>query len=74
MPYKPAISFFFNRGSADVLTRIPLFRGVWPGVVSTRHTWRDIVRDDVYTRKCFSESEGTRFGGPGQKALPPANE
>ena len=28
---------------------------------------RDIVRDDVYTHKCFSESEGTRFGGPGQK-------
>ena len=35
---------------------------------------RDIVQDDVYTRKCFSESEGTRFGGPGQKALPSMNE
>ena len=32
------------------------------------------MQDDVYTRKCFSESEGTRFGGPGQKALPSMNE
>ena len=30
--------------------------------------------DDVYTRRCFSESEGTRFGAPGQKALPSMNE
>ena len=35
---------------------------------------RDIVQDDVYTRKCFSESEGIRFGGPGQKALLSMNE
>ena len=42
--------------------------------MSTRHMWRDIVRDDVYTCKCFSESEATRFGGPGQKALPSMNE
>ena len=27
--------------------------------MSTCHTWRDIVQDDVYTRKCFSEFEGT---------------
>ena len=25
----------------------------------------DIVRDDVYARECFSESEGTRLGGRG---------
>ena len=30
--------------------------------------------DDVYTRRCFSESKGTRFGAPGQKALPSVNE
>ena len=34
----------------------------------------DIVQDDVYTHKCFSESEGTWFDGPGQKALPSMNE
>ena len=51
-----------------------VFLRVWPGAVSTCHTWHDIVRDDMYTCKCFSESEGTRFGGPGQKALPSMNE
>ena len=35
---------------------------------------RDIVQDGVYTRKCFSESERTRFGGPAQKALKSMNE
>ena len=30
--------------------------------------------DDVYTRNCFSESEGTRFGAPGQRTLPSVNE
>ena len=41
----------------------------WPGALSTHHTWRTIVRPDVYTRNCLSESMGLRFGGPGQKAL-----
>ena len=46
----------------------------WPGALSTRHPWRAIGRADVYTRKCFSESMGSWFGGPGQKALPAMNE
>ena len=50
------------------------FLRVWPGVLSTRHTWRAIVLPDVYTRNCFSESVDSRFGGPGQKALPAMNE
>ena len=36
MPFKPAI-FGFNHGSEDVLTH--RFLRVWPGTVSTRHTW-----------------------------------
>ena len=42
--------------------------------VSTRHSWLWQTLDDVYTRRCFSESERTRFGAPGQKALPSGNE
>ena len=73
MPFKPAM-FFCNRRLADVLTRIPFFASLAgePCQHATRD--HDIVQDDVYTRKCFSESEGTRFGGPGQKALPSMNE
>ena len=70
MLYKPAICF--STADRRVLTRIPFFLRVWP--CQQRHTWRDIVQDDVNTRKCFLESEGTRFGGPGQKALPSMNE
>ena len=33
-----------------------------------------IVRPDVYTRNCFSETMGSRFGGPGQTALETMNE
>ena len=55
-------NLFFNRGSADVLTRIPFFCefGREPCQHATRG--RDIVQDDVYTYmyKCFLESEGTR--------------
>ena len=47
---------------------------VMPEVVSTHHSWLWQTLDDVYTRRCFSESEGTRFGAPGQKALPSGNE
>ena len=46
----------------------------WVGALSTRHPWRAIGRADVYTRKCFSESMGSQFGGPGQKALTAMNE
>ena len=30
--------------------------------------------NETMKRKCFSESEGTCFGAPGQKALPSMNE
>ena len=50
------------------------FLRVLPEAVSTRHSWLWQTLDDVYTRRCFSESEGTRFGAPGQKALPSVNE
>ena len=70
MLYKPAILF----STADRLNMHSDFLRVWPGAVSTCHMWRDIVWDDVYTRKCFSESEGTRLGGPGQKALQTMNK
>ena len=47
----------------------------WPGALSTCHTWRAIVRPEVYTRNCFSESMGSlQFGGPRQKALLSVNE
>ena len=46
----------------------------WPGALSTRHPWRAIVRADVYTRNRFSESVGSWFSGPRQKALPAMNE
>ena len=46
----------------------------WPGALSTRHMWRAIVRPDVYTRNCFSESMGSLFGVPGQKGLQTMNE
>ena len=57
----------FNRGSADILNMHSVCLRVLPGAVSTRHTWRDIVRDDARICKCFSESEGTQFGGPRTK-------
>ena len=50
------------------------FLRVLPEAVSTRHSWLWQTLDDVYTRRCFSESEGTRFGAPGQRALPSVNE
>ena len=45
-----------------------------PLSLSTRHPWRVIVRADVYTCNRFSESVGSRFGGPRQKALPAMKE
>ena len=73
MPYKPA-NFCWDGRLASVLTRIPFF--VCFGREPRQHATRgcDIVPDDVYTRKCSSESEGTRFSGPGQKALPSMND
>ena len=71
-PFKLAILFW----TADQRTFEHAFRflRVLPEAVSTRHSWLWQTLDDVYTRRCFSESEGTRFGAPGQKALPSVNE
>ena len=73
MPFKPAIFFFQPRIGGRLNTHSVFCEF---GQESCQHATRgrDIVQDDVYTRKCFSESEGTRFGGPGQKALPSMNE
>ena len=74
--------FMFNQFASDaVCTRknLPIdnrrtfkhtfrFLRVWPGALSTRHT------RGVHTRNCSSESMGSRFGGPGQKALQTMNE
>ena len=37
-------------------------------------SWRAIVAADVYTRNHFSESMGSRLGGPGQMALQTMSE
>ena len=72
MPFKP--EFFFQLRIGGLLNTQSVFCefGREPCQHGTRG--RDIVQDDVYTRKCFLESEGTRFGGPGHKALPSMNE
>ena len=56
--------------------RIGVFRFscVLVGALSTRHAWGAIVAFDLYTRNRFSESMGSRFGGPGQKVLQAMNE
>ena len=71
-PFKPAILF----PTADRRTSEHAFRflRVLPVAVSIHHSWLWQIWDDVYTRRCFSESEGTRFSVSGQKALPSMNE
>ena len=71
-PFKPAIIFLTAYRTA--CKHAFRFLRVLPEAVSTRHSWLWQTLDDVYTRRCFSESEGTRFGAPGQKALPSVNE
>ena len=61
---------FFSTACRTVCKHAFCFLRVRPEAVSTRHSWLWQTLDDVYTRRCFSESEGTRFGAPGQKALP----
>ena len=72
MPYAHAKLLPIDNGS--IFKHTLRFLRVWPGALSTRHTWRAIVLTDVYTRNCFSESMGSRFGGPGQKTLQTMNE
>ena len=43
------------------------FLRVFPEAVSTRHSWLWQTLDDVYTRRCFAESEWTRFGAPDKR-------
>ena len=71
-PYKHAIYF----GTSDRRVSKCGFRFlcVLAGALSTYHAWRAIVEHDLYTRNHFSESMGSRFGGPGQKALQAMNE
>ena len=71
-PYIHAI--FFSTACWTACKHAFRFLRVLPEAMSTRHSWLWQTLDDVYTRRCFSESEGTRFGAPGQKALPSVNE
>ena len=71
-PFKPAN--FFSTADRTACKHAFCFLRVLPEAVSTRHSWLWQTLDDMYTRRCFSESEGTRFGAPGQKALPSGNE
>ena len=66
--------FFFRPPIGQRVNTHSVFLRVLPEAMSTRHSWLWQTLDDVYTRRCFSESEGTRFGAPGQKALPSVNE
>ena len=68
-PYKHAISL----GTAD-RRAFQRFLCVLVGALSTRHPWRAIVALDLYTHNRFSESMGSWFGGPGQKALQAMNK
>ena len=70
MPFKPAISF----STGGRLNTHSVFCEFCRESCQHVTCGLDIVQDDVYTRKCFSESEETRFGGPRQKALPGINE
>ena len=65
---------FFSTACRTACKHAFCFLRVMPEAMSTRHSWLWQTLDDVYTRRCFSASEGTRFGAPGQKALPSGNE
>ena len=72
---RPCIhAIFFPTACRTACKHAFCFLRVMPEAVSTRHSWLWQTLDDVYTRRCFSESEGTRFGAPGQNALPSGNE
>ena len=66
MPFKPAMLF----STADRWTSEHAFRFFFKFASSRINT----PLMAVYTRRCFSESEGTHFGAPGQKALSSMNE
>ena len=72
---RPCIhAIFFSTACRTACKHAFCFFRVMPEAVSTCHSWLWQTLDDVYTRRCFSESEGTRFGAPGQMALPSGNE
>ena len=50
------------------------FCGVLAADLSTRHSWRDINLDDVYTHIYFSESTRPRLSGSEQSAQQTMNE
>ena len=70
----PISSWFYSTKMYKHLNTHSVFESLVLVAVSTRHSWLWQTWDDVYTRRCFSESEGTRFSVPGQKALPSMNE
>ena len=74
IPYKHAIFCWNDQAIRERLNTHSDFCVFWPGALSTCHPWRAIALADVYTHNRFTESMGSRFGGPGQKALPAMNK
>ena len=64
-PYIHAI--FFSTACRTACKHTFRFLRVLPAAVSTQHSWLWQTLDDVYTCRCFSESEGTRFGSPDKR-------
>ena len=72
MPFKP--TNLFQPPIGGRLNTHSTFCEFCPGPCQHATRGRDIVQDDVYTRKCFLMSKGTRFVGSGQKGLLSMNE
>ena len=64
-PYIHAI--FFSTACRTACKHAFRFLRVFPEAVSTRHSWLWQTLDDVYTRRCFSESEGNTLRCPRTK-------
>ena len=58
---------FFSTACRTACKHAFRFLRVLPEAVSTRHSWLWQTLDDVYTRRCFSESEGTTLRCPRTK-------
>ena len=58
---------FFSTACRTACKHAFRFLRVLPEAVSTRHSWLWQTLDDVYTRRCFSESEGNTLRCPRTK-------
>ena len=65
---RPCIhAIFFSTACRTACKHAFRFLRVLPEAVSTRHSWLWQTLDDVYTRRCFSESEGNTLRCPRTK-------